>query len=117
MGNPANDWTRTNAVSIVDRMYDISSVRYALTDSKSLATIFNVAIPANACGVIVMHGGTVHYNPAGGASASNAAISTGYVISGSPDFLANVRLYAASETNIDVVMFGTRAGDIALVTT
>lgn len=115
--HPQNDPSRTEPISIIDRMYDIASARYALTGYANLATMLGIAIPENATGVIVMHGGTVHYNPSGVAAATNAAISSGYVISGGPDFLANVRLYAASETNVDLVLFGSRTGDIALVTT
>ena len=97
---------------------DLVSVRYEINNvSVSLATMLNAVLPGNAAGCIVTHAGTVHYNPTGGASATNAAIESGYVISGGIDILRNVRLFAASSTYVSLIFFGRRSGEVALVTT
>ena len=105
-------------VTVADCYRDIASVRYEIdNESVSLATMLDDELPGNAAGCVVTHSGTVHYNPAGGASASNAAIDSVYVISGGVDILSNVRLFAASATQVSLVFFGRRSGEVALVTT
>jgi len=105
-------------VTVASCYRDLASVRYAINNaSVSLATMLDDELPGNVTGCIVTHSGTVHYNPVGAASASNAVIDSGYVISGGVDILRNVRLFAASSTYVSLVFFGRRSGEVALVTT
>ncbi len=117
MANSENAYQNAQQVKVEQQYRDAISVTYSLNGSRSLTTALGTAIPDNAAGVKVYHGGTVTYAVSGGASASNAAIPSGYVIYGGPDILQNVRLYASGATAINLVLFVHRSGPVAAVTT
>lgn len=114
--NPHDNWQNATPVRTVDHYRDYMSATASISGNTDIATILGAAIPENAAGVRVFHGGTLYYNPNGVADATNAAIDTGYVIFGGPDMLANVRF--SGSVDVSLVLFITREpGEIAEITT
>jgi len=107
MGTPAPISNLTvEKTSNVEFLKDSASYSVSVsTSSSDLETLIGEALPDNVLGVTVVVGTeTIHYNPAGTASASNSHLPAVFTIWGTKAVLDLAEFYAASGVEMGVIV-------------
>lgn len=89
----------------VEPLEDYQGITASLSGSQTLAAL-GVTLHENVQAVTINPAGAINYSPDGGtADATNFPLATNqaYTIYGTPAKLADVRLYAASATNVGII--------------